>query len=103
MILGTSRSVENVPIRLTDERWEHILDDHPYMSGYLEAVLDAVADPEYILRGQRGALIAVVALGKKTFLHVIYRELGKKDGFIISAFTDSEFDRDKILWRADER
>ncbi len=92
-------SINNVPIRLTDERWEHIVDDHPYMSGYLEAVLAAVANPEYILRGHRGALIAVVALGKKTFLHVLYRELSKRDGFIISAFTDSEFDRDKILCR----
>jgi len=29
MILGIADSVNGVPIRLTDERWEHILDSHP--------------------------------------------------------------------------
>src|SRR6267378_2611821 len=29
MILGIADAVNGVPIRLTDERWEHILDSHP--------------------------------------------------------------------------
>ncbi len=32
MILGTSLSVKGVPIRLTEERWEHILDNHAEFS-----------------------------------------------------------------------
>ena len=51
MILETIYSLNNVPIRLTDERWEHIVDAHPYMTQYYEQMLDAVDDPEYILPG----------------------------------------------------
>ena len=35
------------------------------LSSFLETILDAVEDPDYILRGRRGALAAVIALGKK--------------------------------------
>ena len=35
-------SVNNVPIRLTDERWGHIVGNKPYMSSYYEKVLEAV-------------------------------------------------------------
>lgn len=48
MILGIADSVNGVPIRLTDERWEHIVDRKPNMASFIETVLDAVGDPEYI-------------------------------------------------------
>ena len=51
MILGIADSVNGVPIRLTDERWDHVLYRRPEMPSFLETVLDAVGDPEYILRG----------------------------------------------------
>ena len=60
MILGIVDSVDGVPIRLTDERWDHILYRRPEMDSFIETVLDAVGDPEYILRGYKGTLIAVV-------------------------------------------
>jgi len=49
-------SVNNVPIRLTDERWGHIVGNKPYMSSYYEKVLEAVENPTWILRGYAGAL-----------------------------------------------
>ena len=49
MILGIADSVNGVPIRLTDERWEHILDSHPELASYRETILDAVENPDYIL------------------------------------------------------
>lgn len=57
MILETVQSLNNVPIPLTDERWEHIVEAHPYMARHYEDMLDAVYDPEYILPGHRGSLI----------------------------------------------
>ena len=51
MILGIADSVNGVPIRLTDERWKHILDRKPNMASFVKTVLDAVEDPEYILTG----------------------------------------------------
>ncbi len=90
-------------IRLTLERWEHIVDEHSQDFSYsdYEIVLDAVGDPDYILRGRGGARRAVVNYGKR-FLHVFYRKLNKQDGFIITAFYEPSFDRKLIIWRKDE-
>jgi hypothetical protein len=101
MIIGVSLSVNGVPIRLTEERWEHILDRKPNMASFIETVLDAIEDPEYILRGYKGTLIAVMHLGEHTYLKVIYRELSQTDGFIITARIDPQLHRSKIIWRRD--
>jgi hypothetical protein len=98
MILETVHSLNKVPIRLTDERWEHIVEAHPYMARYYEDMLDAVADPEYIFRGYRGSLIAVVMLGGKRILHVMYRELSRDDGFIVTAYIKTSLDKEKAIW-----
>jgi len=101
MILGTADSVNGVPIRLTDERWEHILYRRPNMASFIEAILDAIEDPEYILRGHKGTLIAVMHLGEHSYLNVVYRELSETDGFIITARIEPELLKSKIIWRRD--
>jgi len=103
MILGIADSVNGVPIRLTDERWEHILDSHTEMASYQETILDAVENPDYILTSRRGALAAVVVLGRKAFLHVFYVEKGRHDGFILSAYLEGEMDKAKIIWRKENQ
>lgn len=103
MILGISHSVSGVPIRLTDERWEHILDSHPELASYRETLLDAVENPDYILASRRGALAAVAVLGRKAFLHVFYVEKGRHDGFILSARVTDKMDRAKIVWRKENQ
>lgn len=101
MILGIADSVNGVPIRLTDERWEHILFRRPDLASFIETVLDAVVDPEYILRGYKGTLIAIVHLGERSYLNVIYRELSQTDGFIVTARIEQRLDKSKIIWRRD--
>jgi hypothetical protein len=103
MILGIVDSVNGVPIRLTDERWEHIVDSHPELASYRETILDAVENPDYILVSRRGALAAVVVLGRKAFLHVFYIEKSLHDGFIISAWMKERMDKIKIVWRKENR
>ncbi len=78
-------SVNRVPIRLTEERWEHIIEHHDYLQNYRDEVLDTVENPQWILQGQRGALIAVPNLQRLRYLSVIYKEISPNDGFIISA------------------
>ena len=68
MILGIADSVNGVPIRLTDERWEHILDSHPDLASLRETLLDAVENPDYILASRGGSLGAVVVLGTSSTL-----------------------------------
>jgi hypothetical protein len=102
MILEIVHSISNVPIRLTQERWDHIVDAHPYMSSNYEDMLDAIEAPEYILLGFRGALVAVVVLGKKRILHVMYRELSRDDGFIITAYLKSSFEKKRVVWQKED-
>ena len=100
MILETVYSINGVPIRLTDERWEHILESHPELSySDMDTVLDAVKDPEYILPGYGGTLVAVVVLGKASFLHAVYKEVHKDDGFIVTAGIRPRMNKKKILWQ----
>jgi hypothetical protein len=103
MIIGVRPSVNGVPIRLTEERWEHILDSHPELASYRETILDAVEKPDYILASRRGALAAVVVLGRRAFLHVFYVEKGRRDGFILSALVEEKMDKAKIVWRKENQ
>lgn len=103
MILATVYSINDAPIRLTEERWEHIIDQHPYMTAYLEVMLDTTEDPEYILRGYQGTLIAVKTLGRRKYLQVVYRELSAADGFIITAYIKPKLNKHQIIWHADNQ
>ena len=103
MILGIADSVNGVPIRLTDERWEHVLDSHPELASYLETILDTVKNPDYILASRRGALAAVVVLGRRAFLHVFYVEKSRQDGFILSAYLQEDMDKARIIWRKENQ
>lgn len=91
-------SVNGVSVRLTDERWEHIVSNKPYMEAYYEKVLDAVEQSTWILQGYAGAQVAILTLGKQKYLHVIYREHNQEDGFIITAFISHKVNRRAIIW-----
>ena len=91
-------SVNGVPIRFTEERWEHIVEHHDYLQNYRDEILNTVENPQWILRGQRGALIAVRALRRFRYLSVIYKEVSSSDGFIISAYVTRKIERRKIVW-----
>ena len=75
----------------------------PEMASFRETVLDAVENPDYILASRRGALTAVVVLGRRAFLHVFYVEKGRRDGFIISALVEEKMNKAKIVWRKENQ
>ena len=64
-------SVNGVPIRLTEERWTHIVENKPYMKAYYAKVLATIENPTWILRGYAGALVAVLSLNRRQFLNVV--------------------------------
>ncbi len=83
------RSKNNVPIRLTIERWEHIIKRHPEMDAEKGKVLQTIIDPDLIQEGDFGELIGIKFF-KKTpltskYLAVIYKEASNIDGFVITA------------------
>ena len=45
------RALSGVPIRLTEERWQHIVRRHPEMADQRERVLETLAEPDIIQQG----------------------------------------------------
>ncbi|MFH1708433.1 MAG: hypothetical protein ABIF71_11040 [Planctomycetota bacterium] len=72
-------SVNGVPIRLTYERWYHVVENHDEMASYFHDVLETVESPQFVVQGNNGTLKATRNLGKKKWIVVIYRELSKKE------------------------
>ncbi len=94
-------STNGVFIRLTHERWLHITENHGEMAGYYYEVLEAVYEPEAIYKGSAGELIAVKGIEIEKYIVVVYKELGDKDGFIITAFITrktKQFERRVKIW-----
>ena len=91
-------SVNRVPIRLTDERWQHIVDAHDELAGYFDDCLQVVEQPDWVLRGNSGSHIAVRAYGKERYLLVVYREVTRTDGFVITAYFSRKVERRRLVW-----
>jgi len=91
-------SINGAPIRLTEERWAHIVENKPYMRAYYGQVLAAIEKPTWVLRGYAGALVAVVSLGRRQFLNVVYREISRNNGFIITAFISRKINKGNLIW-----
>jgi hypothetical protein len=96
-----SKSISGKPIRLTDERWLHIVEGHPEMAGYMHDVLLAVAVPDMVLQGAADELLAAVYNRNDKLLVVVYKET-EADGFILTAFFTKKMEqllKRKILWQ----
>jgi hypothetical protein len=97
--MDVAMSVNRVPIRLTDERWSHIVNAHDDLAGYYDDCLQTIEDPDLVLRGFGDSLKAVKGYGRNRYLVVIYRELDSDDGFVVTAYFVRRIDRRKIVWR----
>jgi hypothetical protein len=69
------------------------------MASYFHEVLETIESPELVIRGNAGALKAARSLGKRTWLVVVYREVSRKDGFVITAYLLDARPKGKIEWR----
>lgn len=74
-----------IAIRLTDERWAHITEEHCELAGFRSTVVETVSHPDRVLIGGDGELLAVHEVEVGKHLVVVYREQ-RNDGFIITAF-----------------
>lgn len=94
-------SKAGVPIRLTEERWFHITEEHSEMAGYYFETLEAIQDPEAIYEGKAEELLAAKEIEPGKYLIVVYKEVNKKDGFVITAFLTKrikQIERRTRLW-----
>lgn len=94
------KSKNNIPVRLTEERWFHIIENHDDLAGYYDEVLQTVEEPNYIIKGYGDALIALKEVEKSKFLAVTYKEF-RTDGFIITAYLTRKIKlkKERILWQ----
>lgn len=90
--MDTAISKNGVSIRLTQERWKHIGLMHPSLIDKKEQILKAVKNPDHILGGSAGELLAVCGPLKRLYLVVVYKEV-VDDGFIITAFETTD-----VIW-----
>ena len=100
-MMDVAKSKNDVPIRLTEERWIHITEEHSEMAGYYFEVLETVEKPEAIYEGKMGECIAVREIEKGKYIVVVYRELSKGDGFVITAFLTrrkKQLERRRKIW-----
>lgn len=97
------RSRGGVPVRLTDERWNHIATRHPEVSGWRERVLETVSEPDIIQQGDYEELLAIreyaeLPLGR--YVVVVYRETGPDDGFVLTAYVASRVSvKRRVIWK----
>lgn len=96
-------SPNQVPVRLTEERWAHIVSQHPEMLTQRERVIETVGQPDLIQIGDYGELLAVRFYSKtpltRKHLVVAFKETSEDDGFIPTAyFARRPSARRSVLW-----
>ena len=103
-LLWTGHSFNNVPIRLTRERWQHILKEHPEMQAQYERVLETLENPDLIqIDESTGGLLALrfypLIPESRRFVIVVYLEISNYDGFITTAYLRKQPSSNKrIIW-----
>jgi hypothetical protein len=96
-----ARSVNGVPIRLTEERWVHISEEHCEMAGLLYNVLETIGSPQSVHQGTAGEILATRRFEADKHIVVVYKETGVDDGFVITAFLTRrvrQIERRRRVW-----
>jgi hypothetical protein len=102
----TPKSVNRVPIRLTEERWSHIVSRHPELERHRNRLFETISNPDFVAKGFHGELKAAklyvdFPMGPR-YLIVMYREISPDDGVIITARISSDVGntiRSGIVWQ----
>ncbi|MHC1631558.1 MAG: hypothetical protein ACXQT4_04605 [Methanotrichaceae archaeon] len=99
--METARSKNDVPIRLPDERWLHITESHTELAGFYSDVLETIEDPDAVYEGESGELLATKEAQPGKYLVVIYKEVNRDDGFVITAFLtrkEKQLEKRSKIW-----
>lgn len=104
-VIATITSHNGLSIRLTKKQWLHLIESHDYMADNRDKVLETVHEPDYIVEGDVGELIALKRYSKTNISEkhcvVVYKELDF-DGFVITAFLTSKPEKifaKGVLWK----
>lgn len=95
------RSINGILIRVPEERWFHITEEHSEMAGYYFEILETIEEPEAVYQGKSGEYLAIKEVEKGKYIVAIYKEVTKDDGFLITAFLTkrkNQFERRQKIW-----
>jgi hypothetical protein len=98
-------SIHGVPIRLTKERINHIVNNHIELVNKENEILETINNPEIIQQGDAGSLLAIKKFDKTPvtddkYLVVVYKEASESDGFVLTAYYSSDLKRRVIIWKS---
>jgi len=100
-----AKSVRGVLIRITKERLKHIYEGHPEIKGCERMILETIEEPDLVLKGDFGALLAIkkfkkTPVSENKYLVVVYKELSPDDGFLITAYFTRRYAKwREVLWQ----
>jgi hypothetical protein len=97
------RDHQGLAIRLTDERWEHIL-GHPEMVGQRERLTETLASPDIVTATVKDDTVrAYHRLYEKTPVTRKYMVVAVKlladDAFVVTAFYSSRVKKGNVTWQ----
>ncbi len=109
-VVAEAKSINNVYVRLTEERWLHIAEYHRELENFQTEVLLTIARPSRVYLSPKGVepnfaavktlnRLAEFGLAKNLCVH--YKELSQSSGFILTAFviSDKRLNKRFRLWQ----
>ena len=109
-VVAIVKSINNAKIRLTEERWLHIVEYHSELVNFQLEILLAIADPDKVYLSPSGVesnfacvkvfnRLADLGLAKNLTVH--YKEITPSNGFILTAFviSDKRLTKRFMLWQ----
>ena len=91
------------PVRLTDERRQHIL-EHPEMAGMETALAETLRNPQLVVRSRTDETATLyyryylrTPVGGKWLCVVV--KYGDADAFVLTAYLTDKPKRGEVLWR----
>lgn len=90
---------------MTDERIRHISINHPETKNCISWIVETIENPDLIIAGDFGELIAVKLYNKTPvtqykYLTVVYKESSTIDGFLLTAYFSRSINKKRrIVWK----
>ena len=91
------------PIRLTDERWTHIL-EHPEMVGQRPRLIETLLTPELVIATAKDETVYTYHRFYETTpvtskYMIVAVKIVADDAFVVTAFYSSRMKKGKIIWQ----
>lgn len=88
-------------IELTDERWSHIIKEHPEVESYKEKILEVLTSPDYVKKSKRDAEVLLYYKFYDDIFGGKYLLVAARKGlrsFILTCYITDIIKRGETLW-----